>query len=413
LDLARYLDTASAESLSTTISNIKWYSNENIYLTGLLPLSILSRLEETARDLKAEILIEGDQLSPDWYIRTLCVQRYLFSLLDYFKYLKTLHSSYFEPKFKKLIEENQLGLAVQLIQRWIEFTHKYNRLVNLLVKHIEDCAPFHQVKDLPWITFNSDEEYKVASDREKEVTDKMIMLLPRLMNMTTNGDMPDYFGQALTKGVQACYEACEDNDHVRLKAIFSIVFVASISAFDMTRVKTQNWSEEQSKIIYSTEPLVNLYELSGLAKLYSELYQNPELWNVVQEPWDTYLNNIDAKQEITRIAAICNYRASLFMIMPQATLRSDWQLRFNHKMREQGLAVFPDSRSYDYVNDHEDPKHASTLIRVIARSGGFELSTGQTAFFVTYLSKRSEAEGIDLPDRRNMQKQITREEEQI
>ena len=181
----------------------------------------------------------------------------------------------------------------------------------------------------------------------------------------------------------------------------------------MTRVKTQNWSEEQSKIIYSTEPLVNLYELSGLAKLYSELYQNPELWKVVQEPWDTYLDNIDAKQEITRIAAICNYRAGLFMIMPQATLRSNWQLRFNHKIREQGLAVFPDSRSYDYVNGREDPKHASALIRVIARSGGFDLSTGQTAFFVTYLSKRSEAEGIDLPDRRNMQKQITREEERI
>lgn len=409
LGLAKYLDTASAESLSATISNIKWYSDKDIYLTGL-PSAVLSRLESIASDLKAEMLIEGRQISPDWYIRTLCVQKYLFALLGYFKYLKTLHSSYFEPKLEKLLTEDQLGLAVQLVRCWIEFTNKYNLLVKLIAKHIEDCAPHHQVKDLSWIEFDTSEEYKTARDREKEVTDKMIRLLPRLMTMPTENDMPDYFGQALTEGVQACYEACENNDPVRLKVIFPIVFVASLSAFDMTRVRVQNWSEEQSKIIYSTEPLINLYELSGFAKLYSELYQNPELWNVVQAAWDTYLGGIDAVQEITRIAVITNYRRGLFMIMPQANLRTNWQMRFSHKMREQGLAVFPDSRSYDYVNGREDPAHASAIIRVVTRSSGLSLSTGQTVFFVTYLSQHPGATGIDLPDQRDMREQIQREE---
>ncbi|MEI6420498.1 MAG: hypothetical protein WCO30_02580, partial [bacterium] len=394
LGLAKYLDTASTGNLSATISNIKWYSDKDIYLTGL-PLAVLSRLESTASDLRAEMQIEGKRLSPEWYIRTLCVQKYLFTLLDYFKYLKTLHSTYFEPKLEKLLIEDQLGLAVQLVQRWIEFTHKYNWVVELLTKHIDDCAPYHQVKDLSWIEFNTNEEYKTARNREKEVTDKMIKLLPRLMTMPSENDMPDYFGQALTQGVQACYEACEDNDPIRLKAIFSVVFATSLSAFNMTRVKVKNWSEDQSKIIYSTEPLINLYELSGFAKLYSELYQNPELWDVAQSPWDTYLGGIDAVQEITRIAAITNYRRGIFMIMPQATLRTNWQLRFSHKMREQGLAVFPDSRSYDYVNGREDPAHASAIIRAITRSGGLSLSTGQTVFFATYLSQHPGATGID------------------
>ena len=412
LGLSKYLDTASAESLSVTISHINWYSNKGIYTTGL-PLTMLSRLESTASELRAEMIIEHKKLSPEWYIRTLCVQQYLFSLLDYFNYLKTLHSDYFEQKLKKLIAEDQLGLAVQLIQRWIEFTNKYERLVSLVAKHVEECKQFHQVKDLSWVTFDQAEEEKISRDREKEVTDKMIKLLPRLMAMNTSDDMPDYFGQALTKGIQACYEACEDNDPIRLKKIFPIVLVASVSAFDMVREKVQNWSEEQSRIIFSTEPLINLYELSGFARLYSELYQNPELWNVVQTPWDTYLNTINAIQEITRIAAICNYRAGLFVIMPQATLRSNWQLRFSQRMRDYGLAVFPDSRSYDYLNGRENPAHVSALIRVIARSGGFDLSIGQTVFFVTYLSKHSGAVDINLPDRRDMQESIRREEERI
>ncbi|MBS3903825.1 MAG: hypothetical protein KGZ39_00680 [Simkania sp.] len=411
LGLTKYLHTISAESLSTTISNIKWRSDKSIYLTGL-PSAMLSRLEETARDLKNEISIEGQQLSPEWYIRTLCVQRYLFSLLNYFKYLKTLHSSYFGPKLAKLLAENQLGLAVHLLQRWLEFNSKYGNLVDAVVKQVEGCAPFQQVKDLPWVDLKPEEEYKTARDRAKEVTDKMIALLPRLATMNTGEDMPDYFGQALTIGVQACYEACDDNDVDRLKTIFPTVLNASLAAHDMTRTRVQDWSEEESRIIFSTEPLINALELSGYARLYSELYQNPELWNAVQAPWDAYLAVVNAPQVIGYIAAICTYRGSIFKIMPQASLRSNWQLRFNHKMREQGLAVFPDSRSYDYVNGRATPPHVSPIIRVVARSGGFDLSTGQTVFFATYLSNHPGAAGIDLPDRRDMQDQIRREAEQ-
>lgn len=410
LGLAKYLDGTSANGLSATISRIQWYSDKGIYLTGL-PLTMLPRLESTASYLKNELLIEGKRLSPEWYIRTLCVQEYLFALLNYFKYLKTFHSDYFQTKLDKLTAENQLGLAVQLLQRWVEFTRKYHRLVDLLAKHIEDCKPFHQVKDLPWIIFDPDEEYKISRDREKEVTDKMIRLLPQLILLKTGEDIPDYFGQALTKGVQACYEACEDNDPARLKAIFSAVFVASLSAFDMARAKTQDWSEEQSKIIFSTEPLINLYELSGFARLYSELYQSPELWNVVQHCWDTYLDGIDASKEIGLVAVVCNYRKGIFKIMPQAMLRSNWQIRFGQKMREHGLAVFPDSKSYDYVNGYANPVHISAIIRVLARSGTFGLDIGQTIFFATYLSNHPDAAGIDLPNRRNMQERIKREEE--
>jgi hypothetical protein len=410
LGLVKHLDSASGESLSDTISNIKWYSKEGPYITDL-PLSVLSSLESTASCLQNERLIEGRQLSPRWYIRTLCVQSYLSSLLRYFKHLKTFHINYFEPKLKKFVNENQLVLAVHLIQRWQEFTNKYDHLVRMISKHIDDCATFHQVKDLSWIKFDSAEEDKIAKEREKEVTDKMIGLLPQLITTVTGEDIPDYFGEALTKGVQGCYEACEDNDTVRLKNLFPKVLLASFYAHNTTRLKLEDSSEETSKIIYSTEPLINLYELSGFARLYSELYQNPELWDVVKSQWEIYLKGDDASQKIGFIAAVCNFRKGLFMMMPQVTLRSNWQLNFDQKMREKGLAIYPDRSSYDYINDDSNPVHPSAIIRVIARSSGFGLYIGQTVFFATYLANHSGAANIDLPDQRDMQEQIKQEEE--
>lgn len=411
LGLAKYLDEASGDKLAGMISKIIWTSDDkSIYLAGL-PSAMLSRLESTVNDLKNEKSVEGHIVSPDWYITTLCVQKYLFSLKGYFEYIKSLHSDYFKVKYEKLIADEQLPFAVQLIQRWLEFSNKYCRLVSLLKKYVEECAQFHQVKDLPWVVFNFAEEEKTCLDRQKQVTDEMIKLLPKLKSLVVGDDLPDYFGQALTMGVQACYEACEDNDHERFKKIFPTIFDASLTAFDLTRQKVQDWSQEESKIIFSTEPLVNLFELSGYAKLYSELYGSPELWNTTQQLWDAYLGIVNAKQVIEFIAAIVGYRNTLFMIMPQAMLRSNWQINFSNKMREKGLPVFPEDR--DFMNRHERPNHSSPIIRVMARAGGFMgLDTAQEVFFATYLSNHTSAEGVEFPNRHEFKERIEREQQE-
>ncbi len=411
LGLSKYLNEQTAENLSAAVSKIKWTTNDtSIYLTGL-PSAILSRLESTSNELINEKLVEGHLVSPGWYILTLCIQKYLFSLQNYFNYLKSLHAEYFQIKFNKLLAEKRLPLAVQLMQRWLEFSNKYRRLVWLLRKHVEDCSQFHKVKDLPWVAFDFANEEKIAIDREKEVTDKMVGLLPQLKTLVVGDDLPDYFGQALTMGVQACYDACEDNDHERLKKIFPSVFDASLAAHDITRQKVQNWSQEDSKIIYSTEPLINLFELSGYARLYSELYSNAELWRVTQQLWDTYLGAVNARQVIEFIVAVVGYRSTLFMIMPQANLRSNWQIAFGHRMRERGLPVFPDDR--DFMRRHERPNHPSPIIRVIARAGGLlGLDVAQEVFFATYLFNHTSAQGIEFPNRHEFRERINREQQE-
>lgn len=414
LGLMKYLNEQSGDKLAETISIINWTSDDkSIYLADL-PSAILSRLESMATELKNERIIEGKIVSPQWYIETLCVQKYLFSLQNYFNFIKSLHADYFEPKFEKLLAEEQLPFAVQLIQGWLEFSNKYCHLFSLLKKHVEDCARFHRVNDLPWVVFNFEDEEKTCFDRQKEVSDRMISLLPKLKTLTIGDDLPDYFGQALTMGVQACYEACEDNDHERLKKILPAVFDGSLSAYDMMREKVKNWSQEDSKIIFSTESLENFFEISGYAKLYSELYQNPELWNIVQQLWDIYLKAVDAKQVIKFIAGISAYRDTQFTIMPQANLRTNWKMSFERKMREQGFPMFPDRERYDYVNGRRKrPNHSSALIRIIVRWGGLiGMASVRDVFFATYLSSRPESQGIELSGRHNLRENLEREQQE-
>lgn len=411
LGLMKYLDKKICEEIAGRVGKINWQDKRSIYLTGL-PAAMLPRLETLFNEIKNEKAVEGRLISTDWYIKAFCIQQYLFSLQQYFNFLKSLHQSYFQSNLNKLLSQQQLPLAVHLVQRWKEFSAKYYSMVFYLKKHVENCNSFRKLKDLPWSDFDFDKEKQIAREREKEVTDKMIQLLPKLKTLITVNDLPDYFGQALTEGVQACYEACEDNDHERLKKIFPAVFDASFAAFDRLREKVKDWSQIDSKIVFLSEPLENLFEISGYAKLYSELYQNPELWNVTERLWNIYFESVDAKQVIQFIAAMSSYRDSLFMIMPQATLRSNWQIAFENKLREHGIPVFPDSRSYDSVNRRRQPTHSSPIIRVLERSGGLRLmASARDIFFATYLSNLPAAENIELPDRHNFKESIQEEQQ--
>lgn len=413
LGLSKFFDGQSVVSLIEKISKIKWSSSNGVYLADL-PFAMTSSLESTANDLKNEITIEGKIHSPAWYIETLCVHSYIFALQKYFTFIKSLHTGYFQSKFEKLITAGQLPLAVHLLQRWIEFTNKYRKLVFVLKKHVEECQPYHKVKDLSWPVFDFVSEEKNALDREKEVVDKLVQLLPKLKDLAIGDDLPDYFGQALTLGIEACYQAYEENDPERLKKTLPFVFDASLSAFDKIRAKVQNWAQEDSKIVYSTEPLINLLEISGYAKLYSELYQNPVLWQVAQTLWDAYLGAIDAHQFIEFLNAMVRYRDTLFMIMPQDNLRINWKMYFENKMREHGFPIFPDSESYDFVNNRRQPNHASALIRVVARWGGLMIMASvREIFFITYLSGHTGASGIELPDRHDLREHLEREQQGV
>jgi len=414
LGLLKYLNSHPCDEIARLITKIEWLSGKkNIYLSGL-PAAMLPRLESLLNNLENEKVVEGKLVTSSWYIKTYCFQQYLFSLRSYFNFLKTLHTDHFQSTLNVLTAAQQFSLAIHLIQRWKEFSSKYRKMIFDLEKHIECSNQYRLLGDLPWADFDFKKEKQIALDREREVTDKMIYLLPKLKTFILGDDLPDYFGQALTEGTQACYRSLEGNDHERLKKILPFVFDATLVAHDRLREKVKDWSQIDSKLIFSTEPLENLFEISGYAKLYAELYQNQKLWDVVEKLWNIYFKAVDAKQVIQFIAAISSYRDSLFTIMPQATLRSNWQINFENKLREHGIPVFPDRGSYDSVNGRRQATHPSPIIRVLERSGGLTLMTStRDIFFAIYLSNLPAAAGIKLPDRRHFKESIQEEQKKL
>lgn len=406
IGFVNHLNKRTADDLVSEIKNTKWVGKASLYKSSL-PGKLLPALESTASKYKTEKIVEGRTLSPEWYLITIISQQYLFELKIYFDFVKALHNNFFKKNIDRLIDKKQHLLAAHLIDRWIEFANKLATCGFFLQRLIDGCAKLRQVKDLPWIEIDFEIEKNAIESINKEAVDKLIYLLPILNQLQpTSQEMPDYFGQAYTFGVEACYQACINNEQERFKMIFPPVFLGAIAAYESARKKVDGWLQE-SQIIFSTEPLEDLLCLSGYAKIYAELHENQELWKVCEDTWELYLSTIDAKQFLSFISLTAEFRDSQFKIMPKATLRINWDTQFNHKLQELGL--IRDLFEERHFGRRQSANHSSPLIRAIAIRESLLGPKSRDVFFTTYLNQHPAAQGIEFPDRRGLRRRIDRE----
>lgn len=404
LGFAKYLDAFTAASVDKYFSLEKIRSGE-IY-DGTIPQSILNNAEILHNNLRDEVKIEGEIYTTDWYVKNVLVFYFLTAARKYFDYLKSQHKTYFENRIDALLVKEEFLLAAQLLQRWLEFCSKYHMCISVVNKCFTALAIYNKQLDFNWPVFEIEKEQKDAEDFQKSAVDKMTRLLPQLGTDPSPEDLPDYFGQAFTFGVEACYQACNDNDVERFKRIFPSVFVASIVAFNTTRDDTKGWLE-QSQIVFSSEPLVDLIEISGYAKLYAELYQNEALWDACKTVWDRYLAQEGSEQIVRIIVSAISYRNTLFMIMPKGILRTNWEITFRSKLVDLGLMTQDDMLAYR----DRTVNHQSKLIRIIAGRGILPIHP-VTVFFVTYLKDQPIARGIEFPEDRDRIEELLNEEDE-
>ena len=409
IGFSKYVVGQTHGQLDKDIRRIKWLSKTGIYRAPL-PGALLSSLESTVKSLRTEYRVQGKALSPKWYLVNISVQQYLFAVKKYYDFLKSLHGDYFRRNVERFIGDGQILLAAHLCQRWLEYVNKLSNCVSMVEKHVLDCGSFRKAKDLPWVKLNFNEEHKVAREWTKEAEDRLIALLPKLVeySQNRNDEIPDYFGQAYVFGVEACFQACADNDTKRYSEIFPKIFDAAITAYGSILKELKEYPD-YSKIMFSSEPLEDLLELSGYAQLYSELYENKDMRETCEKVWTNYLSNVDAKQVIGFISAMSDYRDTSFSLMPRSIVRTNWDLQFRSKLKEMNLLTDP----YDYHLRTQGAenlyRHPSPLIRVIGRRGYMLSVDSRAVFFVTYLGKHPGAEGVNLKDNRDIRRRLDEE----
>lgn len=396
------------ENITERIKRICWTNILSLYKNGFSPL-LLSKLEYLQKRLKFEYSVEGKTITPTWYKQQLIIGRHLDIFKECLDKLLESLDLIFISKSNSLIEKRLFMLAVLFSKRGLKtccemranFAYLENTVKSITEKELVE-------KDIPCSKIDWDN----VRNKINEAYDKLIEIqgkcLPTLSIIKRPKNWPDVFGQTYNTVCHETYRSLIEKDQNKFRMLFPLLFFGAIIASENLRTEL---SDRDVDVIVSimSEPLLDLLNLSGYAKIYSELYDEPKLWQACSSVWDKYLKKQENKKPLLeKLIGLQEYRKSKFQIFPKDTLRTNWELMLQQKLREMNLI---DDMLGSSPWREQKNKHSSAIIRALCR-GRYIHTSADEVFILTYLLKQPEAIDIKYQDRFGLNKSIEDEENQ-
>ncbi len=396
------------EDIGSRIKRICWSNALDLYKNGF-PSLLLSRLEYLQKRLKFEYSVEGKTITPNWYKRQLIIVRYLDIFKECLDKLLDSLDSIFISKSNAFIDKKLFMLSALLSKRGLETCSKMRANFPYLEKIVKAITEKEIVeKDIPYSKIDWDNVRNKISEAYDKLVEIQAKCIPTLSIIKRPKNWPDVFGQTYNTVCHETYRALIEKNQSKFSILFPLLFFGAIMASENLRTEL---SDRDVEVIVSimSEPLLDLLNLSGYAKIYSELYNEPKLWKDCSSIWDGYFKKQEnAKPLLEKLIGLQEYRKSKFQIFPRDTLRTNWELMLQHKLRE--MNVIDDMLGSSSPWRDTDKKHSSALIRALC-SGRYIHTSADEVFILTYLLKLPDAVDIKYQDRFGLNKNIEEEKQ--
>lgn len=395
LGVSRRLRTKAINNFGKEISEINWGKPATIYSLRL-PSKVVEQLEYIHKRLGMELSVEGKLISPLWYRQQLAALAYVRFIDSQLTMLATELNITFAEEASTLIKEKCHLVASQVVQEGLEACNKFLAHLPNLEDQCAELTKLQRVTDIPWTSLNWDQLKKNISATRERIVILFAQCATALAVIPHRKEWPDYFGQAYSVLADECFKALHGGNEALFKQIFPSFFQAGIAAYGRLKESLKN-QDVQTAFTFTTEPLVDILDLSGYALIYSEL-DGKQHWDIVKRAWDDYLTTFKNPMEITTfISSVIDRRETVFGLMPRAIIRTSWQQALEQRLRQDNLLDdYFGYRSFSREGSAR-ARHKSAIIRALI-DGRMMSDKAQDVFLAVYLSGRPEKEQAPFPN---------------
>jgi len=386
------------ERIIQSIGRVDWQNPDAVFRMGL-PMAALQRLEFVRERVSFEASVEGKVVSPPWYIAHLLIQPIAQALEQQLRWLEKFAKEHYLRVTQQLLADGRQLYAATFLARSLEYHSKFFGHMASAQRLAESLESGRSLIELPWPTWDWKAIELELKETQKASFVCLAKCIPGLSRMVHTEELPDYLGRAVHNSGEQCYEALRLNDCDLFSELFPYYLQGILIVHAKLSEKTGEWQPD-SAIVAVSGPLLDLIELSGYAKLYSELHGNPRLWEACKSEWERYLSGVDAAHVLTYLGALISYNRSLFAITPRSLMRTSWKIKFEGSLRELPRRSLHDQGD-DLVGiawrDRTIVEHDSELIQVMAGTSVdySTLYSGTDVFIEFFLKNRSEGKDVD------------------
>lgn len=389
LGFIKALRELKVPELRKQIAKTNWTKASAPYIFPL-PVNTIKALEEIHEGALFEQSAKAPYPAPAWYVIEYAFNNLDWKLFRQWEQLMSLMERWYFDTGKKFADAGLHKQATAVYTRALELAWKLDSHIETLkmvsTELREDSRLDFKRPEWDW----DNAQQRVTKFRTKAI-DEMAKSIPNLLPELPDSDTPDYFGQAVHKTGEACYDALVDGDGERFKTLFGPYFVGILGAFDKVRPQVTEW-EIKTALTWLAEPIIDLFEISGYAYILAEFHNKPELWQSCERVWNGYLSGERREQSLQLLAGLSyHYQNLLGVLTPRATLRSQRQIRLGR--------LFHDLPRQSTTDPFRDPpvQHQSAFIRSIAPIHDmFMFTDAIDVFTVKYLMKLPEATNLNF-----------------
>lgn len=346
------------DKLRNKLNSTSWTDKFAAYKFQLPP-SVLKALEQAQSGVDFEKQAYAPHKTPNWYITELALHELDLAIHQQWQSMMKLLETWYTQAGKALSDAKRHKQAASVYSRAIELAWKLDSHIERLKELSEALNKDGHVDFIQKAEWDWTKEHERVKKFRDAAIDGQAKLIPHLWNTgEPNPDMPDFFGGAVHRTGEACYEALLAGDTERFKALFRPYFLGIVGIFDSIRPQVIGW-ETSSAIAWMSEPILDLFDISGYAYIYAKYHDKQDLWVECKTVWDTYLTSLP--QQLQSFAIISDYHQTpRGVITPRATIRSRWQMELGRQLNN-----LPRQGNNDFYSRPE-VQHQSKFIRRIA-----------------------------------------------
>jgi hypothetical protein len=397
LGLNRAVDDIDVPALGKRIREGDWATEGTPYGFALSSKA-LRAMEEAQSGVAFERTANAPALTrtPGWYIEELVLYAFEKDLKAQLDPLVEFLCEWYPSAADRLNAAGKHDEAAAVLSRGLEVVWKLERHVQSWHDTVDAIRAEGERVDFNRPEWTWDAYREAIRKLYIEVLERLARLIPPLALQDRRDDIPDFFGHAVHRTGEACYEALANDDGELFGKLFPTYFVGTLVASERVKAEVTDLFPQQA-ITWMFEPIVDCLELSGYAYLYSELHANPSLWGTCTTAWEKYLAGEDGAERLKQMAVFNAFQQTQFTMTPRSVMRTRWQMALGNTLEE---LPRDEEAQTGHPLGHRPVKHQSRLIRRIAPDegmlGSMLLHNARDVFIELFLAKQDGAKGIDF-----------------
>jgi len=354
------------------------------------PRSLLALLEDIANGIEFEKHTEQQRITPAWWVHHLAARNLT-------RIIVTAVREFFDEVRAELIDRlvTDTALSAELatikIFASLELAEKLRFHLGTVHRAIEilDSLRHAPSNDELWPATSLPDD--APREFEEQLYRKLGAAALRLANNPHDTARPDLFGQAYKVLFNVTFHAIlEGRTEVGAELFPKVIALAQLARVRLIDDLAAERQREQ--VIFGTEPLVDMMELSGYALLMSEL-DGEGVWPEFREMWDRILSTDAALALAGQLTAVLSAHESLYALTSGGIGRTERQMQLARLLAARGIV---DRRGF-LPGESTEPEPASAIVAAFAPNDpGFISHDLADLFIVEYLAKRPDMSGIQI-----------------